>query len=85
VTLTPANFTRRAANALLAALTLSAGIALAAEPIAPKVKFATSEGDFVVEVYPDGRKLSPVRQGQALRRHRLSPRDQQLHGAGRRL
>ena len=46
-------FTRRAATALLAALSLSAGIALAAEPVAPKVKFATSEGDFVVEVYPD--------------------------------
>ena len=46
-------FTRRAASALLAALTFSAGIALAAEPVAPKVKFATSEGDFVVEVYPD--------------------------------
>lgn len=46
-------FTRRAASALLAALSLSAGIALAAEPAAPKVKFATSEGDFVVEVYPD--------------------------------
>jgi len=46
-------FTRRAATALLAALTLSAGLAMAAEPIAPKVKFATSEGDFVVEVYPD--------------------------------
>ncbi len=46
-------FTRRAATALLAALTFSAGIALAAEPVAPKVKFATSEGEFVVEVYPD--------------------------------
>ncbi|MBC7446038.1 MAG: peptidylprolyl isomerase [Polaromonas sp.] len=45
-------FTRRRA-ALLAALSLSAGLALAAEPAAPKVKFATSEGDFVVEVYPD--------------------------------
>ena len=45
-------FTRRSA-ALLAALSLSAGLALAAEPAAPKVKFATSEGDFVVEVYPD--------------------------------
>ncbi|MEO5661466.1 MAG: peptidylprolyl isomerase [Polaromonas sp.] len=44
---------RRAATALLAALTLSAGVAMAAEPVAPKVKFATSEGDFVVEVYPD--------------------------------
>ena len=46
-------FTRRSATLLLAALTLSAGAALAAEPAAPKVKFATSEGDFVVEVYPD--------------------------------
>ena len=47
--------TRRTATALLAALTLSAGIgmAMAAEPVAPKVKFVTSEGDFVVEVYPD--------------------------------
>ncbi|MEC5212079.1 peptidyl-prolyl cis-trans isomerase A (cyclophilin A) [Polaromonas sp. CG_9.5] len=49
------HLTRRAATALLVALTFSAGIttALAAEPAAPKVKFATSEGDFVVEVYPD--------------------------------
>ena len=46
-------FTRRSATLLLAALTLSASVALAAEPAAPKVKFATSEGDFVVEVYPD--------------------------------
>lgn len=46
-------FTRRSATLLLAALTLSAGVAMAAEPAAPKVKFATSEGDFVVEVYPD--------------------------------
>ena len=47
--------TRRTAAAVLAALTLafSAGSALAAEPAAPKVKFATTEGDFVVEVYPD--------------------------------
>ena len=46
---------RRAASALLAALTLSVGIgvAAAAGAPAPKVKFATSEGDFVVEVYPD--------------------------------
>ena len=46
---------RRAASALLAAFTLSAGIgvAMAADALAPKVKFATSEGDFVVEVYPD--------------------------------
>jgi len=46
-------FSRRAATALLATLSLSAGLALAAEPAAPKVKFATSEGDFVVEVYSD--------------------------------
>jgi len=46
-------FTRRSATLLLAALTLSAGVALAADPAVPKVKFSTSEGDFVVEVYPD--------------------------------
>ena len=46
-------FTRRNATAVLAALSLSTGLALAAEPAAPKVKFATSEGDFVVEVYSD--------------------------------
>jgi len=34
-----------------AALTLAAGCTLAQE--APRVKFATSAGDFVVEVYPD--------------------------------
>ena len=47
--------TRRNASVLLAALTLSAGIGVAAatDAPAPKVKFATSEGDFVVEVYPD--------------------------------
>jgi len=46
---------RRAAGAVLVALTLSAaiGAAAAADAPAPKVKFATSEGDFVVEVYPD--------------------------------
>jgi peptidyl-prolyl cis-trans isomerase A (cyclophilin A) len=44
---------RRAAFALVAAtgLSLLAGPALAQN--APKVKFVTSEGDFVVEVYPD--------------------------------
>ncbi|MFZ2294012.1 MAG: peptidylprolyl isomerase [Polaromonas sp.] len=47
------SITRRAATALLAALSLTAGIAIAAESVAPKVRFATSEGDFVVEVYPD--------------------------------
>lgn len=46
-------FNRRSATLLLATLALSAGVALAAEPATPKVKFATSEGDFVVEVYPD--------------------------------
>jgi len=45
--------TRRAATALVAAASLAwlAGPALAQS--APKVKFVTSEGDFVVEVYPD--------------------------------
>ena len=52
-TASPTAFTRRAATAVLAALTLCAGIALAAEPAAPKVKFVTSEGDFTVEVYAD--------------------------------
>ena len=33
----------------------------------------------------DRRELPAVRQGQALRRHDLSPRDRQLHGPGRRL
>jgi peptidyl-prolyl cis-trans isomerase A (cyclophilin A) len=46
--------TRRSASALLAAsFSLGAGLSLAAAPAAPKVKFATSEGEFVVEVYPD--------------------------------
>ena len=45
--------TRRNAAAVLAALSLSATLAMAADPAAPKVKFSTSEGDFVVEVYPD--------------------------------
>ncbi len=45
--------TRRAATSLLAALSLAGSITMAAEPSAPKVKFATSLGDFVVEVYPD--------------------------------
>ena len=46
---------RRAATALLAAVVLNAGtsLAMAADALAPKVKFATTEGDFVVEVYPD--------------------------------
>jgi peptidyl-prolyl cis-trans isomerase A (cyclophilin A) len=42
--------TRRAA-ALSLALALACGVAAAAD--APKVKFATTAGDFVVEVYPD--------------------------------
>jgi len=47
--------TRRAATALLAAASL-AGLAAAGPALAqtaPKVKFITSEGNFVVEVYPD--------------------------------
>jgi peptidyl-prolyl cis-trans isomerase A (cyclophilin A) len=43
-------FTRRAA-ALSLALAFACGAAVAAD--APRVKFATSAGDFVVEVYPD--------------------------------
>jgi peptidyl-prolyl cis-trans isomerase A (cyclophilin A) len=44
-------FNRRAAVALSLGLALGAGGAAAAD--APKVKFATTAGDFVVEVYPD--------------------------------
>ena len=44
---------RRSAMAVLCALSLSASIGMAADASAPKVRFATSEGDFVVEVYPD--------------------------------
>ncbi|MDP3797148.1 MAG: peptidylprolyl isomerase [Polaromonas sp.] len=53
-TLAPFSAVRRAA---LAAMAVSAVIACLAGPAlaqgAPKVKFVTSEGDFVVEVYPD--------------------------------
>src|SRR5665811_1264333 len=43
---------RRAAAAMLSlGLALAAGTALADDP--PKVKFATTAGDIVVEVYPD--------------------------------
>lgn len=45
--------TRRAASTLIATLAFSVSLAMAADAAAPKVKFATSEGDFVVEVYPD--------------------------------
>ena len=47
--------TRRTATTLLAALGLGvgSGVAVAADAVALKVRFATSEGDFVVEVYPD--------------------------------
>lgn len=47
------SITRRAATALVAAASLAclAGPALAQS--APKVRFITSEGNFVVEVYPD--------------------------------
>jgi peptidyl-prolyl cis-trans isomerase A (cyclophilin A) len=43
--------TRRAAAILALAGAMTGGAALAAD--APKVKFATTAGDFVVEVYPD--------------------------------
>lgn len=44
--------TRRACLAI-AALSLAASQAWSQAPAAPQVKFATSAGDFVVEVYPD--------------------------------
>lgn len=51
---TPKNFTRRNAVTLLAAaFSLSSSLVQAAAASAPQVKFSTSEGDFVVEVYPD--------------------------------
>lgn len=47
----------RVINRRLAALTLCLGLAatagFAAEDASPKVKFATTAGDFVIEVYPD--------------------------------
>src|SRR5512140_2006490 len=47
----------RVFNRRIAALTLCLGIAataaVAAEDAPPKVKFATTAGDFVIEVYPD--------------------------------
>ena len=43
---------RAAAAALCLTLALGSGAALAADA-APKVKFSTTAGDFVVEVYPD--------------------------------
>jgi len=47
----------RVLNRRLAALTLCLGLAatsvFAAEDLSPKVKFATTAGDFVIEVYPD--------------------------------
>ncbi|MCX7258523.1 MAG: peptidylprolyl isomerase [Polaromonas sp.] len=51
---TPISLTRRNAVTLLAAaFSLSSSLVQAATPSAPQVKFSTSEGDFVVEVYPD--------------------------------
>lgn len=51
---TPKILTRRDAVTLLAAaFSLSGNLVQAATPSAPQVKFTTSEGDFVVEVYPD--------------------------------
>lgn len=51
---TPTSLTRRNAVTLLAAaFSLSSSLVQAATPSAPQVKFSTSEGDFVVEVYPD--------------------------------
>lgn len=54
VNATPKILTRRDAVTLLAvAFSLSSSLVQAATPSAPQVKFTTSEGDFVVEVYPD--------------------------------
>ncbi|MDP1565941.1 MAG: peptidylprolyl isomerase, partial [Polaromonas sp.] len=50
--MTLSKHTRRACLAM-ATLSLVAGQAWAQAPSAPRVKFATSAGDFVVEVYPD--------------------------------
>ena len=50
--MTLSNYTRRACMAL-AGLSLVAGQAWSQATPAPRVKFATSAGDFVVEVYPD--------------------------------
>ena len=51
---TPKILTRRDSVTLLAAaFSLSGNLVQAATPSAPQVKFTTSEGDFVVEVYPD--------------------------------
>lgn len=50
--MTLSKHTRRACLAI-AALGLAAGQAWSQAPAAPRVKFATSAGDFVVEVYPD--------------------------------
>ncbi|AEG92629.1 peptidylprolyl isomerase [Ramlibacter tataouinensis] len=48
----PRALTRRAAAALLAGACAAAPLIVGAQA-APRVKFATSAGDFVVEVYPD--------------------------------
>ncbi|ABE44782.1 peptidylprolyl isomerase [Polaromonas sp. JS666] len=53
-TLTPFSAARRAALAAMAVSAVITGLAgPASAQGAPKVKFVTSEGDFVVEVYPD--------------------------------
>jgi peptidyl-prolyl cis-trans isomerase A (cyclophilin A) len=54
VNTSPKNLNRRNAVTLLAAaFSLSSSLVQAAAASAPQVKFTTSEGDFVVEVYPD--------------------------------
>ncbi|GBU15259.1 peptidyl-prolyl cis-trans isomerase [Polaromonas sp.] len=45
--------TRRTASALLASLAFSATLAMASDVAPTQVKFVTSEGDFVVELYPE--------------------------------
>lgn len=50
----PTSLTRRNAVTLLAAaFSLTSSLVQAATSSTPQVKFSTSEGDFVVEVYPD--------------------------------
>lgn len=46
-------FTRRAAALLLGLAVVAAALPGTAADAAPKVRFATSAGDFVVELYPD--------------------------------
>jgi peptidyl-prolyl cis-trans isomerase A (cyclophilin A) len=79
--------TRRALLASATLLILS-GPAIGAD--APRVKFATSMGDFVVELYPDKAPRTVENFLQYVRDKHYDgtifpPRDRELHGAGRRI